>query len=64
MENQLYNLIQLIANQCFDGHFTIMKFTTNYRISFGGQPNDRHDIEKMASGKTLQEAFINLFRNE
>ncbi len=44
-----------VANKRFDGHFTIMKFTTNWRVGFG-TPMDRHDIEEMQEGRTLAEA--------
>ena len=52
---QLTNL----ANVVSDGHFTICKFTTNYRVGLG-TPADRDSIEKMAVGKTLREATDNL----
>lgn len=38
-----------------DGHFTIMKFTTNWRVSFS-TPNDREEIAEMAVAPTLEEA--------
>ena len=43
------------ANEHFDGHFTVMKFTTNWRVGFG-TPMDREDIEQMCEGKTFEEA--------
>jgi hypothetical protein len=39
-----------------DGHFTIMRFTTNWRVVLG-TPDGREDIEQMAEGKTLAEAI-------
>jgi len=38
-----------------DGHLTVMKFTTNWRVSFL-TPGDRDDIHKMHEGKTFGEA--------
>jgi hypothetical protein len=38
-----------------DGHLTIMKFTTNWRIGFG-TPIDRTDIDALAPGITFAEA--------
>lgn len=38
-----------------DGHFTIMKFTTNWRASFE-TTSDMDDIPKMAVAPTLEEA--------
>lgn len=39
-----------------DGHFTIMRFTTNWRVALG-TPDGRKDITRMAEGKTLAEAI-------
>ena len=55
------DLFKEIANEQFDGHYTIMKFTTNYRVAFGTlHANDydelREVIRGMAEGKTLEEA--------
>ena len=54
-------LFKEIANEQFDGHYTVMKFTTNYRVAFGTiHANDydelREVIQGMAEGKTLEEA--------
>jgi hypothetical protein len=38
-----------------DGHLTIMKFTTNWRVGFF-TPDDRDYIESMAVGRTFEEA--------
>jgi len=56
--DNILQFIRLISKKHFDGHFTIMKFTTNYRISFGSQPDTRKKIEAMASGSTLLDALI------
>lgn len=57
-EQQLFRIIRCLADNCFDGHCTVMKFTTNWRVSFGCHPETRQEIEEMASGKTLFEAFV------
>lgn len=44
-----------IANENYDGHFTIMKFTTNWKFCFG-QPNNYEEIQLMATGWTMEEA--------
>jgi hypothetical protein len=44
-----------VANKHFDGHLTIMKFTTNWRVSFG-TPESRDDIGAMPRGGTFDEA--------
>lgn len=60
MDNKkLFEVIELLGNNLCDGHFTIMKFTTNWRVCFGFQPQTREDIQHMPEGKTLEEAFIN-----
>lgn len=55
MNAELFGLIEFIANERHGGHFTIMKFTTNWRISFG-TPNEREDIEEMPVGDTFLSA--------
>ena len=46
------------ANRHYDGHLTIMKFTTNWKVTFG-TPNSRGEIDRMATGKTIEEALFN-----
>ena len=55
----LLDKLTQLANILSDGHYTICKFTTNYRVGLG-TPNDRECINKMAEGKTLSEAIKNL----
>lgn len=47
--------LQEVANAKFDGHLSIMKFTTNWRVGFR-TPNFREDIDNMATGQTFSEA--------
>jgi len=56
---QIIEVIKLIADGLFDGHFTVMKFTTNWRVSFDSQPDSRIEIQRMGSGRTLFDAFVN-----
>ena len=44
-----------VAAQISDGHFTVMKFTTNWRVGFY-TPDGRGDTLGMAEGKTFAEA--------
>ena len=44
-----------IADNNFGGHFTVMKFTTNWRVGFG-TPASRCDIDQMWEGKTFASA--------
>ena len=51
-----FNMIVWIANTYFDGHFTVMGFTGNWRVSFGYQPQNRSDIEAMPASISLMTA--------
>lgn len=52
MLKQLEGLAMLTG----DGHYTIMRFTTNFRCCIG-TPQDRIAIHKMSEGSTLKEAI-------
>ncbi len=54
---EILKIIEALGDKYHDGHFTVMKFTTNWRVSFGGQPDSREDIRRMAEGSTLLEAI-------
>jgi hypothetical protein len=47
-------LIQF-ARVHYDGHFTVLRFTTNWRVGFG-TPYGREDIDALVAGKTFAEA--------
>jgi hypothetical protein len=60
------NLLELatqIANEKYGGHFTLMKFSTNYRFCFGTVEYDcdvmayRNNIKNMREGETLDRAI-------
>jgi hypothetical protein len=44
-----------VAAERFDGHVTVMKFTTNWRVGFG-TPASRCDIDQMWEGTTFADA--------
>lgn len=54
-EFELFRALVEMADINFDGHLTVMKFTTNWRVGFL-TPEDRDDIQDMHEGKTLGEA--------
>lgn len=54
--------LRSIAASRADGHYTIMKFTTNYRVGLGTVSSEE-DIKKMAEGETLIEAIKNLIND-
>lgn len=64
-----FDLLKTYADKYYDGHFTVMKFTTNYRVAFGTiHANDydqlREGISRMAEGKSLESACLNCIKNE
>jgi hypothetical protein len=65
MTEELLKRLVDIANERFDGHVTIMKFTTNWRVGFGTPSqvysNKANDVEMM-DGKTLEEAATKAWR--
>jgi hypothetical protein len=66
MYDELIKLLAERAAKDYDGHFTIMKFTTNWRVCFGTPYKahgwDRGDIE-MVAGATLGEAALKALAN-
>ena len=54
-EAELWNKLVETANRLSDGHLTVMKFKTNWRVGFF-TPNKREDIDLMAAGKTFADA--------
>lgn len=57
IEQQLFDLLQIVARKRSDGHVTIMRFTTNWRVGFD-TPDDLLAPNVMHSGKTFAEAAI------
>jgi hypothetical protein len=49
---ELWNRLVEMANKVSDGHLTVMKFKTNWRVGFF-TPNERKDLDLMPVGKTL-----------
>jgi len=57
----LIKAVDCIAKVKYDGHFTIMAFTGNYRVMLG-TPYSREDIDGAAEGQTLEEALLNCIK--
>jgi hypothetical protein len=60
---ELMQRLETIANAEFGGHFTVMKFTTNWRVCFGTvmtaysyEPGDQD--KEMCEGRTFEEAAM------
>lgn len=58
----LLSQVEAYANEHYDGHFTLMKFTGNWRACYGTS-NSRDEIQQMRAGKTMEEALNNLLDN-
>lgn len=56
---KLLDRLVKISEAAFDGHLSILKFTTNWRVSFE-TPEDREEIDKMAVGNSFKEAALTL----
>jgi adenosine/AMP kinase len=54
-EAELWNKLVETANKLSDGHLTVIKLKTNWRVGFF-TPNKREDIDLMAAGKTFADA--------
>jgi len=62
MSNELLNNVVDYANENFNGHFTLMKFTSNWRACYG-TVEERDQISQMVEGKTKDEALQKLIDN-
>lgn len=60
--NEWLAALAQIADQHYGGHFTVMKFTTNWRVGFG-TPATRCDIDRMWPGLTFADAAERALRN-
>ena len=47
--------LQDVATSKHDGHLTILRFTTNWRVGFV-TPTSRDDVNELAAGTTFAEA--------
>ena len=61
MEKVIHTL-EMLAKEKSDGHFTIMKFTTDWAVALYTVDN-QEDIERMYHGETLEMAVCKLIRN-
>jgi hypothetical protein len=59
----LMEIVTEMAEKNYDGHFTLYRFTTNYRASFA-TPGSRGDIQAAAEGNTMEEALFKLIQRE
>lgn len=55
-DQELIDLLSTLAIVASDGHFTIMKFTTNWRVGLWTAESPE-DIDRLTPGATLREAI-------
>lgn len=60
---KLLNQLEAHAKLRYDGHYTILRFTTHFKVAFG-TVTDRKDIEALEGFETLKSAIINCLLNE
>jgi hypothetical protein len=59
---EILDALERIAVMDYGGHFTIMRFSFDWRVGFG-TPADRCDLEAMAVGSTFEEAAARAVAN-
>lgn len=57
-DGEAFAMLQRLAGVLSDGHFTVMKFTTNWRVVFGSQSHALHAVA--SEGQGLDEAIASL----
>lgn len=61
-KDAIFDKFKEIADKEYDGHFTLLKFTTNWICSFG-TITDFMEIQNMSVGSTMEEAILNAIDN-
>ena len=63
----LVNLVMMIARTNYDGHFTLLSFTTGCKCAFGTPNLDtgeaRSQVRKLKTHKTLEAALVDTLVN-
>jgi hypothetical protein len=54
-DTELWNRLVEMANRLSDGHLTVMKIATHWRVGFF-TPNKPEDIDLMVAGETFADA--------
>lgn len=63
MPNRLFEKLEAIATLYFDGHYAIIKYTTNYIVTFANITwLEYEDYQNLPHGTTLEEAIRNCIR--
>jgi hypothetical protein len=57
--NELMSTVCTIATLKYDGHFTILSFTTNFKGSFG-TVTEREDIESLSPCLSFKELLLQM----
>ena len=59
---KLMQIAQLIANNYYSGHYTLLTFTTNVKFSFG-TVSDRDDIYELEPYSDVNDAIKNAIQS-
>lgn len=63
----LVNLVMMIARTNYDGHFTLLSFTTGFKCAFGTPSLDtgeaRSQVRRLKIHKTLEDALVDAIIN-
>ena len=57
-DSAIFAALEAIALNRFDGHYSVMRFTTTWKVQFGPPPQTRDEIDAMPTGQSLAEAFL------
>lgn len=57
--NELMSTVCTIATLKYNGHFTILSFTTNFKGSFG-TVTEREDIDQLTPCESLRELLLEM----
>jgi hypothetical protein len=63
-DKDLLELCFEVSSKKYDGHFTLMRFSGNWRACFGPQPSSRSDIDNMMPGETLRDCLLSVLKCE
>ena len=58
--DDLINAVAIIAREQFDGHFTILGFTTGFKVMFGTPDVARYELVGLKQYSSLKDALREL----
>ena len=61
--DKLLEQLEQRAIGSYGGHYTILRFTNNWKVGFG-TANEREQIDELEGFETLEEAIVNCLLND